>query len=270
MPLRIPLYQVDAFAEQVFHGNPAAVCPLERWLPDETLQAIAAESNVTETAFLVKDESDYHLRFFTPATEVDLCGHTALASAFVVFHRLAPDRESVTFHTQSGPLHVMRKGELFEMDLPSRPPTPSSPPPGLEEALGLVPREVLEARDLLCVLENERAVRDLRPDMTKLGALDLFAVIVTAPADPGHGVDFVSRFFAPAVGVPEDPVTGSSHATLVPYWSARLGRGSGKLVSEQVSTRGGRVEGHLEGDRVRIAGRCAPFLEGVINIDLPD
>ncbi|HEY3448396.1 MAG TPA: PhzF family phenazine biosynthesis protein [Myxococcales bacterium] len=268
MTLRIPLYQVDAFAERVFQGNPAAVCPLERWLPDETLQAIASENNCSETAFLVQDESDYHLRFFTPSTEVDLCGHTTLASAFVLFHRLAPDRESVTFHTQSGPLRVTRKGDLLEMDLPSRPPTPSSPPPELDEALGVKPREVLEARDLLCVLDSERAVRELRPDMTKLAALDLFAVIVTAPADPGRGVDFVSRFFAPTVGVPEDPVTGSSHSTLVPYWAARLGRGSGKLVSEQVSARGGRLECRLEGDRVHLGGQCVPFLEGVIA--LPD
>jgi len=264
MSLRIPLYQVDAFAERVFEGNPAVICPLQRWLPDETLQAIAGEMNLSETAFLVEDGSDYHLRWFTPSTEVDLCGHATLAAAWVVFHRLSPHRETVTFHSQSGPLHVWRRGEQLEMDLPARPPTASAPPPGLDEALGLAPREVLEARDLLCVLESERAVRELRPDMTRLAALDLFAVIVTAPADPGRGVDFVSRFFAPAVGVPEDPVTGSSHSTLIPFWAARLGKQ--ELVSEQVSARGGRLSCRLDGDRVRIAGPCVPFLEGVLEL----
>ena len=262
--LRIPFFQVDAFSDHIFGGNPAAVCPLERWLPDETLQDIARENCLSETAFLVEDGADYHVRWFTPTTEVDLCGHTTLAGAWVLFHRISPGRESVTFHTQSGPLRVTLRGELLEMDLPARPPAPTTPPPGLAEALGLAPLEVLEARDLLCVLADERAVRELAPDMTRLGALDAYALIVTAQADPGRGVDFVSRFFAPAIGVPEDPVTGSSHSTLVPFWAARLGKSA--LVAEQVSSRGGRLECRLEGDRVHMAGRCAPYLEGVIAI----
>lgn len=259
--MKIPLYQVDAFASRVFAGNPAAVCPLETWLPDATLQSLAAENNLSETAFFVGRGGSYELRWFTPATEVDLCGHATLASAFVVFNYLEPELAEARFQTRSGPLSVTRDGERLAMDFPSRPPAPCPPPPGLAEALGAPPREVLKARDHLTVFETEAEVRALRPDMEKLRRLDSFAVIATAPGD---SADFVSRFFAPAAGIPEDPVTGSSHCTLIPYWARRLGRS--RLHAQQISARGGELRCEDLGERVRIAGSAVLFLEGTITL----
>lgn len=262
--MRLPLFQLDAFTERVFTGNPAAVCPLERWLDDGLLQAIAAENNLSETAFLVRhgDGSAWHIRWFTPAVEVDLCGHATLAAAAVVLETLDPGSEQVRFHSRSGPLDVARRGPLLELDFPARPPQRlAAGLPGLAEALGLAPLEVWQARDVMALLADEEQVRSLRPDLARLAALPTFAVIVTAP---GREADFVSRFFAPAKGVPEDPVTGSSHCTLVPYWAERLGRT--RLRARQLSARGGELLCELRGDRVALAGRVARYLEGFIEV----
>lgn len=266
--MKLPIYQIDAFASAVFTGNPAAVCPLERWLPDATMQAIAAENNLAETAFFVPradgpgaDGRDYDLRWFTPEAEVDLCGHATLASGHVVFTTLEPGRGSVTFHSKSGPLIVRREGELLAMDFPSWPGVRCDPPPGLAEALGRSPAEVWKARDVMAVFDSEHAVRNLSPSFDRIRALKVFGVIATAP---GSEVDFVSRFFAPLMGIPEDPVTGSAHCTLVPYWAKRLGKS--RLAARQVSARGGELICEDRGERVAIAGRAIQYLEGRIEI----
>jgi predicted PhzF superfamily epimerase YddE/YHI9 len=259
--VRIPLYQVDAFASNLFTGNPAAVCPLERWLDEPLMQAIAAENNLSETAFFTPRDGDFELRWFTPAREVDLCGHATLASAFVVFQHLDRARGDVRFHTRSGPLEVRRAGELLAMDFPSRAPVASPTPPELVAGLGRTPQETLRSRDYLAVLGSESEVRALEPRMERLMELDTFGVIATAPGDR---VDFVSRFFAPRVGVPEDPVTGSAHCTLVPFWSQRLGRT--RLQAHQVSPRGGELDCEDRGDRVTLAGRAVLYLEGTIQV----
>jgi predicted PhzF superfamily epimerase YddE/YHI9 len=255
--VRLKLYQVDAFASEVFRGNPAAVCPLEAWLPDATLQAIAAENNLSETAFFVREGDAYRLRWFTPTLEVELCGHATLASGFV----LLKEPGTVKFLTRSGPLAVRRDGELLSLDLPALPATTMAPPQALIEGLGTAPRETLRATNWLCVLDAEAAVRAVKPDFTALATLHPFGVIVTAP---GSAVDFVSRYFGPSFGIPEDPVTGSAHATLTPYWSARLGKK--KLSARQVSARGGELTCENLGARVALTGRCALYLEGEIRI----
>lgn len=257
--MKIPIYQVDAFTGQLFAGNPAAVCPLESWLPDSQMQAIAAENNLAETAFFVRAGGRYQLRWFTPKVEVDLCGHATLASAFVVFRYLDPDGQCVAFDTRSGELIVRREGEMLAMDFPARTPEPVPVSAKLIVGLGKTPFEVLAARDYLALYASEDEVRGLHPDMTTLAAVDRFAVIATAP---GHDCDFVSRFFAPAQGVPEDPVTGSAHCTLVPYWAERLGKT--KLHARQVSARGGELFCELAGDRVILRGRTVLYLEGAL------
>src|SRR6266542_5599006 len=260
--MRLPLYQIDAFAEGPFTGNPAAVCPLEAWLPDPVMQQIAAENNLSETAFFVPEGEDYRLRWFTPTTEVDLCGHATLASAFVVFGWLKPERNEVTFATQqAGPLTVTRDGDLLALDFPARPPMSCPAPPGLGQALGRPPTTVLAARDYLAVYEAADDIRALAPDFAAIAGLDRFAVIATAPGT--DGIDFVSRFFAPARGVNEDPVTGSSHCTLIPYWAERLGKS--RLEARQLSRRGGTLSCAMRGDRVTIAGRALLYLEGIIS-----
>lgn len=258
----IPIYQVDAFSARLFAGNPAAICPLERWLPDEVMQSIAAENNLSETAFFVPEDSSYRLRWFTPGVEVDLCGHATLASAHIVLTKLTPDRDSVSFHTRSGELIVRRAGDRYSMDFPARPPEHCEVHPRLIEALGTVPLEILAARDYLVVYTSEEQVLTLQPSMELLCLMDRFAVIVTAPGS--GGVDFVSRFFAPSKGVPEDPVTGSAHCTLIPYWSRRLGKTH--LNARQVSRRGGELWCEDRGERVTIAGNAALYLEGTIRV----
>jgi predicted PhzF superfamily epimerase YddE/YHI9 len=261
--LRLPIYQVDAFAEKLFGGNPAAICPLTEWLPDATMQAIAAENNLAETAFFVRESSDYALRWFTPAVEVDLCGHATLASAHVVFAFLEPGRERVNFRTlKAGTLTVARHGDMLMMDFPARPAVPTEPPPGLLAALGGSPREVLKARDHMVVYGSAAEVAALTPDFAALGKLDCWAAVATAPGN--DGADFVSRFFAPRQGIDEDPATGSSHCTLVPYWAARLGKR--ELSARQLSRRVGRLSCALNGDRVAIGGRAVLYLEGEITI----
>jgi PhzF family phenazine biosynthesis protein len=259
--MRIPIFQVDAFTDRVFSGNPAAVCPLDAWLPDTTLQAIAAENNLSETSFLLGRGGDYRIRWFTPAIEVDLCGHGTLASAHVIFRHLEPAVDEVRFASRSGPLAVRRQGDLLRMDFPALEATRCPPPAGLEDALGARPDEVWRARDVMAVFENEDEVRSLCPDMSRLAAVDAFGVMATAP---GRTVDFVSRFFAPAEGIPEDPVTGSAHCTLVPYWARRLGKTS--FHSRQVSARGGELFCELLGSRVAIAGRAVTYLQGTIEV----
>jgi len=261
--MRLPIYQIDAFTDSVFGGNPAAVCPLPAWLPDATMQAIAAENNLAETAFFVPDGADYALRWFTPTVEVDLCGHATLASGYVVLRFMERQRDSVSFRTvKAGTLTVSRRADLLVMDFPARPATPIAPPADLIAALGGEPREVLRARDHLVVYGSAAEVAALKPDLAALAKFDCWAAIVTAPDE--NGVDFVSRFFAPKQGIPEDPATGSSHCTLVPYWAKRLGKT--ELEARQISRRGGALHCTLNGDRVSIAGRAVLYLEGQISV----
>jgi PhzF family phenazine biosynthesis protein len=273
--MQIPIYQLDAFADRLFGGNPAAVCVLEEWLPDAVMQAVAAENNLSETAFILRRGAGWAVRWFTPAVEVELCGHATLASAKVVFDHLAPDRREIVFETEkAGALRVTRDGDLLALDFPARPPKPldmaeRSSVDLIAEALGRAPTAVLAARDYLAVFDRADDVLNLRPDMTKLTALPRSAVIVTAPGGTtpgtaGHGVDFVSRFFAPAKGVDEDPVTGSAHCTLIPYWAGRLGRTD--LRARQLSARRGELHCAHWGDRVTIAGRAVLYLEGMIRV----
>ena len=257
--MRVPIYQVDAFTSRLFAGNPAAVCPLEDWLEDGVLQAVAAENNLSETAFFVRQGDRFHLRWFTPSLEVDLCGHATLASAFVILNYLEPAREAVAFDTRSGELIVRRDGDRLSMDFPARPPVACDVPAGLVEALGASPVRTFRSRDLMAVFETEEEIRALRPRMDLLAQVDAFAVIVTAPAKE---TDFVSRFFAPRGGIAEDPVTGSAHCTLVPYWSRRLGKNS--LHARQVSARGGELWCEDRGDRVTLQGRAVRFMQGEI------
>ncbi len=260
--MQIPLFQVDCFTANRFAGNPAAVCPLDHWLPETTMQAIAAENNLSETAFLVRRDDLYELRWFTPKAEVDLCGHATLAAAFVIFHLLETGEDTVRFHSpKSGSLSVSRQDDLLRLDFPSRPPEACPCPPDLAAGLGLEPAAVLQSTDYLAVFADEQQVIDLAPDMKRLSRLDRRGVIVTAP---GKRADFVSRFFAPRLGVDEDPVTGSAHCTLIPYWSARLDRTS--LHALQVSERGGELFCRDLGDRVAIAGRAVLYLQGVISL----
>lgn len=260
------LYVVDAFVGDGLTGNPAAVCPLTEWLPDDTMQAIACEMDLSETAYFVPQGDEYGLRWFTPTVEARLCGHATLASAAVFFDRVDPAATAIRFRSpQSGPLAVERRNDLLELDFPARIATPLAMD-GIAEALGTAPVETLAAADYvgLAVLEDEAAVRDLRPDMEKIAALAPVMVIVTAP---GEASDFVSRVFVPRAGIPEDPVTGSAHTTLAPYWSARLGKKS--LHGIQVSERGGELFCEDRGARIAIAGRAAIRQAGRIELEGP-
>jgi PhzF family phenazine biosynthesis protein len=259
--VELPIFQVDAFSSSVFAGNPAAICPLDQWLPDETLQAIAAENNLAETAYFVRNDGRFQLRWFTPACEVDLCGHATLASAYVLFHELKEPGDTLRFDTKSGELIVRRDGHLLAMNFPSRPPEPVEADPKLAAAMGGALIEILAARDYLIRYRSEADVRRLAPDMEALKKINRFAFIATAPGDE---CDFVSRFFAPAKGIPEDPVTGSAHCTLTPYWARELGKTS--LRARQISPRGGELLCKLLADRVEIAGHAALFLRGQITL----
>ena len=256
--MELTIYQVDAFTSRLFGGNPAAIVPLTEWLPDATMQSIAAENNLAETAYIVPNGHRYHLRWFTPTLEIDLCGHATLASAHVVFRHLHPDWEDVAFDTRSGELKVAREGALLSMDFPSRPPEAGAVDSRLKRALGGKPELVLSSRDYFVVYASEEEVRALEPNMFELGKVDRF-VIVTAP---GKSCDFVSRFFAPRAGVPEDPVTGSAHCTLIPYWAARLGKS--KLRAWQASARGGELLCEDLGPRVKMSGHAVEYLRGTI------
>ena len=258
---QIPFYQIDAFASKVFAGNPAGVCLLDEWLPDDVLQAIATENNLSETAFLVPRHNHWDLRWFTPAVEIDLCGHATLASGHVIFEFVQPDARRVDFTSKSGPLSVTKKDALLWLDFPSRTPVPCPGPADLDKILGSTPAEVLSARDLLVVFDDEATVRNLDPDLDAIARLDRFALIITAP---GRESDFVSRFFAPKAGIPEDPVTGSAHCTLVPYWAERLGKKD--LHAFQLSRRGGELFCTDRGERVTIGGHAVTYLSGTITI----
>ena len=253
--MRLPYYQVDAFTDRVFGGNPAGVCFLERWLPDDALQRIAAENNLSETAFVVSRGGEFELRWMTPTVEVDLCGHATLAPAFVIFTELGFSGEVIRFHTQSGPLGATRAGDIITLDFPAWPAERcANVPTVMADALGWIPREVLKTRDYLAVLSSEDEILALKPDFAQLARLDCLGVICTAP---GRDCDFVSRFFAPAAGIAEDPVTGSAHCTLIPYWSERLGKKT--LHARQLSTRRGELFCEDRGQRVGIGGRCALY-----------
>lgn len=267
----LPFFWIDAFTAKVFAGNPAGVMPLEAWLPDDLMQQLARENSLAETAFFVRTgENRYHLRWFSPAMEIDLCGHATLASAQVLFCHLGLAAESVTFDTRSGPLVVRRLSDgLLELDFPSRPGRPIAVDPALTAALGAQPRETAQARDTLCVFQTAAEVRALRPNFAALALLDTFGVIATAP---GEDCDFVSRFFVPRAGINEDPVTGSAHCTLVPYWADRLAKS--KLHAKQISVRGGELWCELQpttgsgqgSNRVGIAGHAALYLRGTIEV----
>ena len=259
--MKIPFYQIDAFTGRVFGGNPAGVCFLDAWLPDPVLQSIAAENNLSETAFLVKAGDRYDLRWFTPKVEIDLCGHATLAGAFAVFKYRDQAARRVDFQTKSGLLSVERKEDLLMMDFPARKPERCSPPEGIDAIMGSARSESHRSRDLMLVYEKEEQVRQLKPDLARVAGLDCFAVIATAP---GKECDFVSRFFAPGAGIPEDPVTGSAHCTLIPYWSERLGKT--KLHALQLSERGGELFCEDKGDRVAIGGRAVTYLSGTISV----
>lgn len=256
--MRLPMHQIDAFATRPFEGNPAAVIPLRDWLPEGVMQRIAEENNLSETAFLVKEPSGWRIRWFTTVSEIDLCGHATLASAWLILNELEPGGTSVAFQSRSGPLRVHREGEEFVLDFPSRPgrPAPELLDP-VTRAIGVRPLEVRLARDVMAVLEDEAAVRRVVPDFAAMTSLPCVATIITAP---GQDHDFVSRCFFPGDGVPEDPVTGSAHCTLIPYWAERLVKT--RLSARQVSRRGGDLSCEAAGDRVRIGGRAVKVLEG--------
>jgi PhzF family phenazine biosynthesis protein len=261
--MRTPIFQVDAFASRLFAGNPAAVMPLERFPADVVLQNLAAENNLAETAFIVPEGGDFRLRWFTPAVEVPLCGHATLASAAVLMERLEPLRREVVFHSASGPLRVVRTDRGYSMDFPVRPITPSDTSPALSAALGgAVVESYVNPFNYLAVVETAAELRALTPDMSAVARLDRSGVIVTAPG--GEGYDFVSRYFAPAKGIPEDPVTGSAHCTLAPYWAKRLGKTEFRAF--QASRRGGELGVRLLGDRVALEGTCVFYLEGTVEI----
>lgn len=259
--MQIPIYQVDAFAEEVFEGNPAAVCPLENWLPDGQLQAIAAENNLAETAFFIPNGESYDLRWFTPKFEIDLCGHATLASAHVLFEHLGYSEEAIHFQTKSGSLHVKKEGNLLEMDFPSRPPKEIASDDLIEYAVGEKPLFVGKSRDILVEVSSQEIVANLRVNMDFICKMDCIGVIVTAKSSE-KGIDFVSRFFAPQAGVPEDPVTGSAHSTLIPYWGQKLGKK--EMIARQISPRGGKLWTRWKGDRVSISGKAQTYLKGEI------
>lgn len=255
-------YQVDAFSERVFGGNSAAVVPLRAWLPDAVLQAIAEENNLSETAFFVPRGAQFELRWFTPVAEVDLCGHATLAAAHVLFAHEGFAGPSLSFHTRSGELAVTRAGAELEMSFPAKMPVPCAPPEALLRALGPAPEAVLAADDYVVVYPREDIIRTLQPDMGLLAALDRRGVVVTAP---GQTADFVSRFFAPKLGIAEDPVTGSAHCELAPYWGQRLNRTS--MRAFQCSKRGGWVGCRLLGDRVMLSGRAVTFMQATLSLE---
>lgn len=257
--MKLTMYQVDAFTKNVFGGNPAAVCPLEKWLSSELMQKLAMENNLSETAFFVPEKDGFGLRWFTPTTEVDLCGHATLASAHVLFEHLAYSKKEINFYTKSGKLVVQKEGDRLMMDFPADKMEKVVAPPILLQSLGVKEADVYRSDDYMVILQNEEQVASLEPNFSMLGEVDARGVIVTAL---GETVDFVSRFFAPQSGVDEDPVTGSAHTKLIPYWVKRLGKN--ELEARQISKRGGELSCRLKGDRVEILGHAVTFLIGEI------
>jgi len=253
-------FVVDVFTDTIFGGNPAGVCLLDEWLESSVMQQIAFENNLSETAFLIEQDGYYDLRWFTPEIEIDLCGHATLGSAFVLMNFVEPNIMQVMFHTQSGVLTVSRDGDEFTMDFPSRKPVPCVAPPVLEKALGCKVLETLVSRDLLVLVDSAQTVSDLKPDFAVLEEITEFmGIIVTAKGDD---CDFVSRFFVPNAGIKEDPVTGSSHCSLIPFWSEILGKK--EMLARQLSMRGGRIACMDCGERVRIGGEAVLYMRGEI------
>lgn len=262
--MRITIYQVDAFTNKLFAGNPAAVCPLDEWLSDALMQNIAMENNLAETAFFVRKESQYELRWFTPVTEVDLCGHATLASAYVLFEHEHYTDEVIRFHSpRSGPLTVKKNEGMLTLNFPADKITPIPLSDALCSGFSTRPTAAYKGKtDYLLVFDDEETIRNLVPVFDIIAAWPVRGVIVTAK---GSSTDFISRFFGPQVGVPEDPVTGSAHTTLMPYWSSQLGRKT--LTGHQLSKRGGYLECTLLDDRVEISGQCRLYMTGVIHMD---
>lgn len=261
--MKLSIYQVDAFADEIFKGNPAAVVPLEDWIEDSLMQQIAMENNLSETAFIVKTDNGYSIRWFTPEYEIDLCGHATLASAYIIKNFLEPPLQEIIFTTQkAGELKATIEDGLYTLDFPARMPEPCDPPEKLLMSLGVsTVVEVMRSRDYFVVLPNEEAVRNVEPDYTLMSELDTIGVIVTAK---GHEADAVSRCFYPGAGIPEDPVTGSAHCNIVPYWSGKLAKL--KLTCQQLSPRGGTLQCELAGDRVLMSGNCVLYLQGEITV----
>jgi PhzF family phenazine biosynthesis protein len=261
--MQIPIFQVDAFTDKLFSGNPAAVCPLDSWLPDETMQKIAVENSVAETAFFVKKDDGYEIRWFTPDTEQDLCGHATLAAAHVIARHLDPTLSTIRFLSKSGELTVLVENNLITLNFPSRIPAPAAAPQVVLDAIQVKPLEVLKSRDYLLVYDDEETIRDLKPKQSILDQINLDpgGVIVTAP---GKDVDFVSRFFTPQASIFEDPVTGSAHCSLIPYWGKRLGKKS--MVALQLSARGGKLYCKDLDERVLISGEAITYMEGHIYV----
>lgn len=260
--MKIPMYQVDAFTEEIFRGNPAAICILNEWLDEKLMQNIAMENNLSETAFCIVKEDLCELRWFTPEEEIDLCGHATLATAYVIFEILNYPGSTVKFTTKSGILTVEKQGDIMTMEFPSREGTKVEITEKLIKSLGKEPKAAYKSRDLMVVYENEQEIRGLNPNMEKLKLVDAFGIIVTAK---GESSDFVSRYFAPSCGVLEDPVTGSAHCTLIPYWSKILGKN--KMIAHQLSKRGGVLQCEHVGDKVKISGKAKLFFKGEIYLE---
>jgi len=260
--MKIKLFQIDAFTDEIFGGNPAAVCPLDDWLPEEVMQRIAMENNQAETAFFIRDRKRFHIRWFTPAIEVDLCGHATLAAAYVLFQLEHFAEPTIEFNSRSGLLRVTKEGDFLTLDFPADPPLKISPPDNLIAGIGSWPIEIYKGKsDYMLVYATAEEIESIKPDMGVIAAVPARGIIVTAP---GKDVDFVSRFFAPQSGIPEDPVTGSAHTTLTPYWANRLGRIS--LSARQLSKRAGSLKCTLAGARVKISGQARVYLTGEIQL----
>jgi PhzF family phenazine biosynthesis protein len=251
------IYQVDAFTSSLFGGNPAAVCPLEEWLPDITMQKLAAENNLSETAFFVKEGKEYHIRWFTPEFEIDLCGHATLASAYVIFNHTDHASDVIHFNCKSGLLEVHKKEDMIELDFPSRMPQATHVPEELLLGVSIAPAKVLKARDYFLVYDDEKYVRQLVPNFHYLNQLNAIGIIITAP---GREADFVSRFFVPNSVIGEDPVTGSAHCSLIPYWAKELDKS--ELTAKQISAREGQLLCADRGDRVKMAGHAVLYMKG--------
>ena len=258
----IPFYQVDAFTDRLFGGNPAGICPLEQWLADEVMQNIAMENNLSETAFFIPNAEGFHIRWFTPKVEVNLCGHATLASAHVIFQYLGYQKDSIAFESRSGILNVRKEGELLVLDFPANKPQRTALPNDFVQSLNITPVQCYRGKeDYLLLYKSQQEIEALMPDFIRLEKIDARAVIVTAPGDK---VDFVSRFFAPRVGVDEDPVTGSAHTVLIPFWAEKLGKN--EMKAQQLSRRGGKLFCRLRDDRVDIGGKAVTYLKGEISL----
>ncbi len=261
--MELDLYQINAFADKPFEGNPAAVIPLETWLPDNVMRSIAKENNLSETAYFVPTEKGFYIRWFTPETEVDSCGHATLATAFVLFNILGYNKERIAFESKSGTLSVLQNDDWLVMDFPAQLPILCNVPDELVTAFGKTPIECLRSKDYIVVFETESDILSIKPDIDRLKKLDLRGVIVTSASKQ---YDFVSRFFAPKLGIDEDPVTGSAHTQLIPYWAQKLSKT--KMRVKQVSDRGGELVCEMRGNRVLISGKAVKFLEGRIEINI--